>query len=100
MGLTIIRKEIAADRRRRIYEQRQPFVMPVGGVTKSVDEAHDIAYHQHGEQTEPMLVAGDVPEMRQAHEDQLLRVGKLAGRNVDPDEHYRHWQKEERERAR
>lgn len=100
MGITIIIKEGSADRRRRIYERPNPFNGPIEGRTKSVDEAHDIDYHRHGEGERPYVVEGDVPEMKQANRDQMLRVAELSGRDIDPDENYRHWQKEEAERKK
>mgnify|MGYP001558445718 FL=1 len=105
MSITIIRREGSKDRERRIYEsvkRRQPYNMPVAGVTQSVDEAQDIAYHRHdyGETDQPFLVQGDSPEMKQAHESQMLRVGQISGVPVDPDHLYREWQKEEAERQK
>ena len=103
MAITIIRKEGRADRQRRVYERvqrSQPFNMPMEGVTRSVDEACDIEYHRHGEQEGPLLVRGDVPEMKQAHEDQMLRLAAVSGNPVDPDRLYRQWQEGERERSR
>lgn len=103
MSLTIIIKEGTADRRRRIYEdaKRNPrYNGPIEGITRSVDEANDIAYHRHGEIDKPFAIEGDVPEMKQAHEDQMLRVGRMGGVDVDPDRRYREWQNQEAEQKK
>lgn len=93
MSITIIIKEGRADRDRRIYERyrRTPMVnAPVAGLTRNVDEAHDIVYHLHGEPTDPYMVEGG-PERKLAFEKDVERLGRQVGRNLDPEEVTQEW---------
>ena len=91
MSITIIRREGNADRRRRIYERSNPYNHPIEGRARSVDEAHDIAYHQHGEQEHAYLVEGG-PEVHQAALDDARRVILQAGSTVDPADVVKQWE--------
>lgn len=84
MGITIIRREIKADRDRRMYERRNPFNGPIEGRASSVDEAHDESYHRHGEPHAPFLVEGG-PEVHQTFVDDMTKIG------VDPNQVAEQW---------
>ena len=91
MGITIIRKEGNADRRRRIFERPTPYQHPIEGRTKSVDEAADINYHRHGDGEGTFLVEGGPELAKTALADATLAVRK-AGSQVDPQDVVKQWE--------
>ena len=91
MSLTIIVKEGSADRRRRIYERGNPLNGPIEGRTASVDEAHDIAYHEHGEPRGAFLVEGG-PELHQTALTDATMAVRKAGSQADPADVVKQWE--------
>ena len=85
--MELIFREGRSERRRRIYGDVPPEMRgQIEGVARNAEEAADLAYHQHGEQGQPYLVAQG-PERKQAFIDDMKRIGQ------DPDRVQFEWEK-------